>query len=682
MVAEFTESQIKVLAAVADTIVPPLTEQEESVIAESHPVTAIRVADVSNYTKYSGSSDISRIVANISGFPPDAKNSIQGILDTLSTADGAFELTGHRKEFTSLTRAERENVLLSWKSSASPPLVGLYRLFTSAFLGTIYNNVNCPAYPAMGYEGLDSIRSKPDYQATNPTEHLPMLSFKELSQIQRFDAIVVGSGSGGGVCAAELAAAGQSLLVIEKGAYYHETEFKLNEEEGNSRLLDTGGPIMSEDGSMVTSAASTLGGGTTVNYAASFKPPHDVREKWGKTYGLSYFVSPQFAIDLERVYKRIGATTEGIKHNKANQLLISGCQKLGYDVHDVPKNTSGRAHECSWCPYGCRDAVKNSTTNTWLRDAHEKHNAKFLDRSQVTRVLIQDGKAIGVECIVHGENKANIYADRVVVSAGPLRTPGLLINSGLTNENIGRHLRVHPGTVAYGIFDEPIDPHKGSIVTAVGYCTDRIKIMVPPGHAGAFYSVLPWRGGVKHKQLVLKHRYILPVMVIMSEKESSGHVISKPNGEVTFNYSISKVDGDSLQQSLDDAIQILCAAGAREIHTAQLGINPFVFSKDEEIRNDNSRFTSWREEVKQYGLPGHGVTGNYGPHPMSTCRFGVSPESGVTKPSGETWEVKNLYVADASLFPSSTGTNPMVTTEAVAIHVASNIIDDIKLRSL
>jgi choline dehydrogenase-like flavoprotein len=56
--------------------------------------------------------------------------------------------------------------------------------------------------------------------------------------------------------------------------------------------------------------------------------------------------------------------------------------------------------------------------------------------------------------------------------------------------------------------------------------------------------------------------------------------------------------------------------------------------------------------------------------------MGVSPKTSVTKPTGETWEVKNLYVADASILPTATGVNPMVTTEAVCLHVADSILND------
>lgn len=54
--------------------------------------------------------------------------------------------------------------------------------------------------------------------------------------------------------------------------------------------------------------------------------------------------------------------------------------------------------------------------------------------------------------------------------------------------------------------------------------------------------------------------------------------------------------------------------------------------------------------------------------------MGVSPKTSVVKPGGETWEVKNLFVADASVFPSATGVNPMVTTEACALYVADTVL--------
>lgn len=61
--------------------------------------------------------------------------------------------------------------------------------------------------------------------------------------------------------------------------------------------------------------------------------------------------------------------------------------------------------------------------------------------------------------------------------------------------------------------------------------------------------------------------------------------------------------------------------------------------------------------------------------------MGVSAKSSAVQASGETWEVKNLHVADGSVFPTAVGVNPMVTIEAVALHVARNVIHSLNPRS-
>lgn len=106
--------------------------------------------------------------------------------------------------------------------------------------------------------------------------------------------------------------------------------------------------------------------------------------------------------------------------------------------------------------------------NTWLRDAYQ-HGARFLDRTKVERVIIENGRAVGVECTAHYEHKAVIRAEQVVVSGGSLHTPNILARSGLKNKNIGQHLRLHPCSITFGFFDEDINMFEGSIMTAVSF---------------------------------------------------------------------------------------------------------------------------------------------------------------------------------------------------------------------
>ncbi|KAI7854046.1 hypothetical protein BDC45DRAFT_441373 [Circinella umbellata] len=585
---------------------------------------------------------------------------IRLLLNILSTRAGTFALTGYTRSFKDLPRHQREAAFLKWKDSSFASLVAMYKAIVGLSITAVYRNPTCKVHAAVGYPVYDPIRTKEGYEPPSTRKDPYKMSTVEQVENKHFDVIIIGTGAGGGVCAAELAKSGHSVLLIEKSKYLHESEMQLQEREAYSALYEQSGAVRTEDGGVVMVAGSCFGGGTT------------------------------FSDDLDRVYDRIGASTEGIKHNRPNQVMINGCRKLGYNVFDIPQNTSGKPHDCSWCYCGCSDGIKNGTMNTWLRDA-EQHGAQFLDRTKVLRVLIgrNDRQATGVECVVdHGEKEKKmirIYAKRVISSAGSLHTPGVLRRSGLVNSNIGRNLRLHPGSMIFGFFDEPIDMHMGSIITTGSEFNGDLRkdgygliLEIPTISPSFIGSLLPWRGTLKHKELMLRYRFASPLVPLLREYDTSGTVDYDENGDVIINYDLTTNDRKKLVGGLIRTCMIMCAAGAREIHTGQLGIEPFVFHENEEIRPDHPRFQKWIKQVEDFGLPTKGNITLVSAHQLGTCRMGNSPAHSATQPTGETWEVKNLYVADASLFPTASGVNPMVTTEAIAIHVAANVIESLK----
>lgn len=303
------------------------------------------------------------------------------------------------------------------------------------------------------------------------------------------------------------------------------------------------------------------------------------------------------------------------------------------------------------------------------------------DRTKVERVIIENGRAVGVECTAHYEHKAVIRAEQVVVSGGSLHTPNILARSGLKNKNIGQHLRLHPCSITFGFFDEDINMFEGSIMTAVSNVVENLdgdgygaKIEVPCLHPGSYSTVLPWRGAAHHKSLMMRYRKCCPLLILSRDKDSKGVVRSDDKGNMVVDFDLSAHDRNSILQGIVRTLHILAAAGARELHTGQFGVEPFLFEKNEEPSVDNHRFKAWIEQVVKYGLPKDGA-GIFCAHQMGTCRMGISPKVSVTKPTGETWEVKDLFVADASLFPTASGVNPMITTEALALHVADNIVN-------
>lgn len=109
------------------------------------------------------------------------------------------------------------------------------------------------------------------------------------SQKLQVDAIIVGSGCGGGIMAYQLVEAGYSVLVLEKGGYYQTEDFaKWTECEAMAKCFEKGGLLTSEDSNILFLAGSCVGGGSTINWSASFATPEHVLEDWANE-GLTDF---------------------------------------------------------------------------------------------------------------------------------------------------------------------------------------------------------------------------------------------------------------------------------------------------------------------------------------------------------------------------------------------------------
>lgn len=119
--------------------------------------------------------------------------------------------------------------------------------------------------------------------------------------------------------------------------------------------------------------------------------------------------------------------------------------------------------------YGCATGEKQSSVVTWLQDA-QKNGAEFIKNCTIEKIMFDRGKAIGV-CGTINENgmkrQVFIKADKVVVSAGSINSPALLLKSGLQNPHIGNNLKLHPVSFVTATFNSKINQHSGSIMTAI-----------------------------------------------------------------------------------------------------------------------------------------------------------------------------------------------------------------------
>ena len=473
------------------------------------------------------------------------------------------------------------------------------------------------------------------------------------------DVCVVGSGAGGGVAAAVLARAGLDVVVLEAGGYWSEADFDGAEHPGYDRLYLGGAALATDDRSVALIAGACLGGGTVVNYTTSFRTPDDVLAEWGSLG----FPSEELGSSLDAVWERLGVNTDNNRPSKRDELMRRGLERLGWHVDEMPRNVLGceQGVRCGSCGLGCPFGAKQSALVTWLVDAAEA-GARIVTDARAERVLVASGAASGVEASVGG-HRLRVRARAVVAAGGALGTPPLLLRSGLPNPNIGRWLRVHPGTPVLGVFEEEVRGWEGTLQAIYsdqnrnlqdGYGVKYETVPIQPGFAAA---VLPWRSAAEHSALMADLAHVTNIGVLLRDR-GSGSVSVRRDGSTRVSYRLAPDDLARVRTGVDGAARILEAAGARRI----LSAHSRLVAYEPGVDGDRARFL---RDCDAAGW-GPGRVGFFSFHLMGSCRMGDSPARSAANPDGETWDVRNLVVADGSTFPTASGVNPMISIEAVA----------------
>jgi long-chain-alcohol oxidase len=578
---------------------------------------------------------------------------------------------GGLHRFSSLPQAERERVLLSWCDSRLPQRRAAFQALRKGVLLMYYlisgeaDGGRNPAWDAMGYPGPVGPPADPPAKALRPVE---VNGHVELD----CDVVVVGSGAGGGTAAAVLARAGLDVVVVEAGDYYDDADFDGDAHRGYSRLYLAGGGVATHDQSVSLLAGQCLGGGTVVNYTASFRTPDEVREEWSER-GVPAFAGEDYERSLDAVCERLAVNQEHQPPSARDDVTQRGLAELGWHVAACPRNVRGcdDGTACGQCGFGCTRGAKQSTTKTWLADAAGA-GARLLVRTAVERVTLARGAARGVEARTADGHRVTIRARAVVAACGALHTPALLRRSGLSNAAIGRNLLLHPVTVVWGLLDEEVDPWKG---TVIGLYSDQHRYL--DGGYGVKYETAainpdlmigfaPWRGARMHSELALALSHAAGIGVLLRDREG-GEVRVGRDGQPAPRYRLSDYDARHMRTGLDGAARILDAAGARRVFSSHAR----WVSYDPENGNGAGRERFMRDaDAAGYG-PGQLTM--YSFHLMGTARMGGSRGSSACGPEGETWEVRDLVVCDGSAFPTSSGVNPMVSIESIAHLNASRL---------
>ena len=569
-------------------------------------------------------------------------------------------LSGIPRAFTRMTSRQRERCLRGWATSRVPQRRKAFQALKRVITVTHYTTPGVAR--AIGYPGPLG----PPPPTPKPLRPVAITTDTTLS----CDVVIVGSGAGGAVVAAELAARGLDVIVVEKGGYRNEADFTHHEGEALEQMYDAGGLLATRDLGLVVLQGATLGGGTVVNYTTSFHTPDRVREEWAREHGLPHFVSNEFTRSLDAVARRIDVNTNHAAPSGRDRALIRGLEQLGWHHGLLPRNVRGcsQGDDCGYCGFGCRRGAKQSTLITFLQDAAER-GARIVVDCDVQRVVLSNGRASGIAGRCAGHD-VRINARAVVVAAGSIHSPALLLRSGLTLPALGRHLALHPATAVLADMNEEVRPWSG---TVQAHYSDQFadlhegygfKFETAPMHPSLLALAAPWESAGQHREWMARLPHTALTGILLRDRRG-GRVRVDRDGNPVVDYRLSRYDARHLRSGLAAAAELLEAAGAREIW-APLARPVSYRPGARRARED------WLDRVDATGWgPNQLLLVTF--HQMASCRMGANRATSVVDAEHRVWGIQGLYVADASVFPTASGVNPMLSIMGIAHRAAGAI---------
>lgn len=193
----------------------------------------------------------------------------------------------------------------------------------------------------------------------------------------------------------------------------------------------------------------------------------------------------------------------------------------------------------------------------------------------------------------------------------------------------------------------------------------------------------PWYGGLEFKLRCAQFQHMVGFISLARDRDS-GRVYPDPtDGRCRIAYTPSAFDRQHILEGMLALAKINYVAGASEIFTVTHGVPTFqreAVPADSDAGDagiNDPRFQAWLDLVRKKGLPSPD-TAFGSAHQMGTCRMGTSAKNSVVDPRGKVWGTEGLYVSDASVFPSASGVNPMVTNMAISDWISRGIARDLK----
>jgi choline dehydrogenase-like flavoprotein len=490
------------------------------------------------------------------------------------------------------------------------------------------------------------------------------------------DAIVVGTGAGGSVALRELARAGLRAIALEEGAYSTPKDFDQREDEMIPRLFQDMGGRMTDDLAIRVLQGRGVGGSTIHNTNLCKRTPDPILEDWQRRHGVSGASPSDMAPAFAQIETELSVAPMLPEWENGNNLALRrGVTALGWRGGSLQHNRVG-CQQSGFCELGCSYDAKQNALKVVLAEAI-RLGADVYSDVKVARVLLEGGRAVGVSGTALDANgrptvSVTVRARVVVLAGSAVGSAALALASGLPDphERLGRGLRLHPGGVVAGRFDRGIDASQG--IPQSYECTELLscepgsdkRVWIIPAFAHPIGTAASLPGfGASHMTAMRSYNR-LAVLTAMVHDETSGQVTVTVDGRPILKYATNESDRAQLAKGLVACARLLLAAGAREVTIP--AVFPLRITSEADLDGALAKLSV------PHAVPLTAV------HPMGTLCMGDDPRTSVVSSKGEHHQVRCLFVADGSLFPTSIGVPPQISIYAFALHLAPHLVEAAK----
>jgi choline dehydrogenase-like flavoprotein len=492
----------------------------------------------------------------------------------------------------------------------------------------------------------------------------------------RAQVCIVGSGAGGAVTAAVLAAAGIDVIVLEEGGHHTRTDFRMREDTAYPMLYQEDAGRSTADQSISILQGRSVGGSTTINWTTCFRTPEDVVDHWARVHDVRGFKYADLVPHWEIVEKRLSIAEIPLAEvNRNNRTLYDGCKKLGYDAAVIRRNVKN-CFKSGYCGMGCPIDAKQSMLVTYLPDAVAS-GAKVLSHCRADRIERLDGRGYRIACTVVGKDDHTptgetlvVQCDRLILSGGAINTPALLLRSGITVDGlVGRRTYLHPTIAQLGIYPEPIQGFYGAPQSIASHHFARrgddvgFFLEAAPIHPMLAALATPGIGELHRSsiaQLANGAAHIALHIDGFHPDEPGGQVKVRKSGAPLLDYRIPERIFAAMRESSKVLARIQLASGAKYTQTSH-DPPPTIRSEADIAVIDTLPFEANRLTV-------------FSAHVMGGSAMSDDSRQGVVNSADcQVHGMPGLHVIDGSLFPTSLGVNPQLSIYGLAHLMATRL---------